>query len=55
MEWFQIGMLRKTVWLGLDIRPTKLNRTDRDAQRESNSRVTRETGVLPAMLKPVLF
>ena len=55
MEWFQIGMLRKTVWLGLDIRPTKLNRTDRDAQRESNSRVTRENGVLPAMLKPVLF
>ena len=55
MGWFQIGMLLKTVWFRLDIRPTKLNRTDRDAQRKSNSRVTRETGVLPAMLKPVLF
>ena len=55
MGWFPIGMLLKTVWFGLDIRPTKLNRVDRDAQRESNSRVTRETDVLPAMLKPVHF
>ena len=38
MGWFQIGMLLKTVWFRLDIRPTKLNRKDRDAQRKSNSR-----------------
>ena len=29
---FQIGMPRKTVWFGLDIRPTNLNLIDRNAK-----------------------